>query len=229
MELKEAIRIRRSIRGYKPDPVPGAILSEILSLALRAPSAINIQPWEIAVITGDELDKIKQGNIRMLESGIWPHADMPMPLLTEVHRKRQMALGAQLYRLLEIHRGDHKKSYEWAKKSMRFFDAPVVIFIIADKALDITSTAFDCGLLTKNIALLALEYGLGTCINEQGVFYPEVVRNFAGIPDSRRIIVCISIGYPDWDFPANKIYSEREPLESIAIWHGFEKVEKSSA
>ena len=223
MELKEAIRIRRSIRGYKSVPVPGTILSEILSLAVRAPSAINIQPWEITVVTGDDLEKIKLGNVKMMESDTWPHPDMPMPLLTEVHRKRQLALGSQLYRLLEIHRGDHKKSYEWAKKSMRFFDAPAVIFITSDEALNITSTAFDCGLLTENIALLALEYGLGTCINEQGVFYPDVVRNFTGIPDSRRIIVCISIGYPDWDFPANKLYSEREPLDGITIWRGFEK------
>lgn len=222
MELKEAIKSRKSIRGYKPHPVSREILAEILSLSVRAPSAINIQPWEITISTGEELEKIKQGNVKMMESGMWPHADMPMPLLTEVHRQRQLALGAQLYRLLDIHRDDNKKSYEWAKKSMRFFDGPAVIFIATDQALDITSAAFDCGLLAGNIALLALEYGMGTCINEQGVFYPEVVRTFTRIPESRRIIVCISVGYPDWDFPANKIYSEREPLENITFWRGFD-------
>jgi len=174
------------------------------------------------VVSGEDLDRIKQDNVKMMESGVWPHPDMPTPVLTEVHRRRQLALGSQLYRLLGIHRDDHKKSYEWAAKSMRFFDAPAVILITADEALDMTSTAFDCGLLTENIALLALEYGLGTCINQQGVFYPEVVKTIAGIPASRRIIICISIGYPDWDYPANRIYSEREPLENIAVWRGFE-------
>src|SRR3990172_7830741 len=109
MEVKEAIRIRKSIRGYKADPVPREILAEILSLAIRAPSAINIQPWEITVVTGEDLEKMKQGNVKMMESGVWPHADMPMPLLTEVQRQRQQALGAQLYRLLDIHRNDHRK------------------------------------------------------------------------------------------------------------------------
>lgn len=223
MDLKEAVKTRKSIRGYKTSPVPRKILEELLSRSLRAPSAINIQPWEIAVVTGENLEKMKLGNVRMMESGIWPEPDMPMPSLAEVHRKRQSALGAQLYGLLDIQRSDIKKSYEWYKKSMRFFDSPVVFFVYADRRLNITSTAFDCGLLVENIALLALEYDLGTCIHEQGVFYPAVIRKFSGIPDSHIIIVCISIGYPDWDYPANKIYSEREPLENISIWHGFDK------
>lgn len=222
MELKEALRARKSIRGYLPDPIPKKILADILSLALRAPSAINSQPWEIVVATGETLEKIKQGNIQMAESGIWPHPDIPMPRFTEVHRKRQLALGAQLYGLMGIERDDMEKNIEWGKKSLRFFDAPALIIILSDRALEVTNSAFDCGLLTQNIALLALEYGLGTCINQQGVFYPEVIRTYTDIPDSKRIIICIDIGYPDWIFPANKINSDREPLEKITTWHGFE-------
>ncbi|MBW2674265.1 MAG: nitroreductase family protein, partial [Deltaproteobacteria bacterium] len=47
MELKEAIRKRISVRGYKTDPVPKEILAEIIETSLRAPSAMNVQPWEI--------------------------------------------------------------------------------------------------------------------------------------------------------------------------------------
>ena len=66
-------------------------------------------------------------------------------------------------------------------------------------------------------------HGLGTCIESQGVSYPEVIRRFANIPESKRITISIAIGYPDLGFPANKLESKREPIESIVTWHGFEK------
>jgi len=45
MDLVEAIRHRRSIRAFKPDPIPQEILKEIMGGALRAPSWANTQPW----------------------------------------------------------------------------------------------------------------------------------------------------------------------------------------
>jgi len=66
--------------------------------------------------------------------------------------------------------------------------------------------------------LAALNYGLATCIEDQGVMYPEVVRRVTGIPETKRIIICIAIGYPDWDFPANSLKSTRLPLENVVTW-----------
>ncbi len=51
MEVMEAIRSRRSVRGYKPDPIPEADLNEILEAARLAPSASNRQPWKFIVVT----------------------------------------------------------------------------------------------------------------------------------------------------------------------------------
>ena len=52
-------------------------------------------------------------------------------------------------------------------------------------------------------------------------FHPEVVRKFTGIPESKRIVIAVAIGYPDWDLPANRVESEREPIENITTWCGF--------
>jgi nitroreductase len=52
--------------------------------------------------------------------------------------------------------------------------------------------------------------------------YPQVLRDLAGIPDSKRIIIAIAIGYPDWEFPANSVETAREPLDDITTWCGFE-------
>ncbi|MCK4722531.1 MAG: nitroreductase family protein, partial [Dehalococcoidia bacterium] len=73
MDIVEAIRTRKSVRGFRPDPVPKEILRDILDIATRAPSAMNTQPWEIIVIAGEVLENIKRGNIEMLESGALPN------------------------------------------------------------------------------------------------------------------------------------------------------------
>jgi len=78
MDIVEAIRSRKSIRGYKPEPVPKEILREILEAATRSPSALNTQSWEITVVAGEVLDNIKQGNIEMLASGVMPNLEVSM-------------------------------------------------------------------------------------------------------------------------------------------------------
>ncbi|MEW5941732.1 MAG: nitroreductase family protein, partial [Chloroflexota bacterium] len=49
-ELHAFLRTRRSIRRFKPDPVPGEVVSRILATATYAPSAHNLQPWRFIVI-----------------------------------------------------------------------------------------------------------------------------------------------------------------------------------
>ena len=44
MQFDDVVRGRRSIRGYKPDPVPRALIEEIIGLAMRSPSSMNTQP-----------------------------------------------------------------------------------------------------------------------------------------------------------------------------------------
>lgn len=221
MDAIEAIKLRKSIRGYKADPVLREVLSEILEVATRSPSATNSQPWEFTVITGEVLDKIKQANIEMFESGVLPNPDIPDKQFTGVYRQRQVELAVQIFGLMDISRENKAKGMEWRKRGYRFFDAPAAIIISMDSSLDEGKTMFDIGIITQTIALAALNYGLGTCIHYQGTIYPDVLRSFADIPESKRVVVCISIGYPDWEFPANKLQSRREPYQNITTWRGI--------
>jgi nitroreductase len=77
-------------------------------------------------------------------------------------------------------------------------------------------------MVAENIILLAAKYGLGTVPEIQAVFYPEVLRKMLAIPESKLIVLGIAIGYPDWDDPVNKFRSERDPLDEVIRWHGFE-------
>jgi len=222
MDIVEAIGTRKSIRGYKPDPVTKEILRDIVDIATRAPSSMNTQPWELTIITGEVLDNIKRSNIEMLMSGTMPNPDMPSEAFEGVYRQRQVDLAVQLFQLMGIAREDKEKRAEWMQRGFRFFDAPAAIILSVDRSLHEWWPLFDIGSISQTICLAALNYGLGTCIEGQGVMYPEVVKKYTGMPESKRIIICIAIGYPDWDFPANKVESKREPVESITTWCGFD-------
>jgi nitroreductase len=109
----------------------------------------------------------------------------------------------------------------WLERGFRFFDAPVGILLLTDKTLSDTGPLLDIGAAMQTLCLAALHFGLGTCIEDQGVSYPEVLREIAHIPDNKKIIIAIAIGYPDWDFPANALIGSRETLEKNTRWMGF--------
>jgi len=226
MDIAEAIRSRKSIRGYKPDPVPKEILKEILEIAIRAPSAMNTQPWEITVVAGEVLDNIRKGNVEMLNSGAKPHPEMAYKPFEGKYRERQVDLAIQLFKLMGIAREDKEKRAEWTRRGFRFFDAPVGIILSIDRSLIDSSKGelmaiMDIGSIAQTICLTALKYGLGTCINDQGIMFPEIIRKFTHIPESKLMGICIAIGYPDWDFPANKVETGREQLENVVTWYGY--------
>jgi len=92
VELIEAIKVRKSIRGYKPDPVPKEVLNQILDIARYSPSGVNNQPWEFIVLTGDALERVKEVNAQLFTSGTEPSPDIPEPRFTGPYRERQVAL-----------------------------------------------------------------------------------------------------------------------------------------
>ena len=221
MDIVEAIRSRKSIRGFRPDPVPKEVLRDILDIATRAPSAMNTQPWEITVVAGEVLDKIREGSVKGLVSGATPYGGSEGRPYEGVYRQRQVDLAIQIFQLMGIAREDREKRAEWMQRGLRFFDAPAGIILSVDSSLDQRTALIDIGIITQTICLAALDYGLGTCIHDQGIMFPDVVRAAAGISESKRLTMCIAIGYPDWDFPANKLESKREPVDGVTAWHGL--------
>ena len=223
MNIVEAIRTRKSVRSFKSDPVPKEIIAEILELAGRAPSAMNTQPWEFIVLAGDVLEKIKTANIELLKAGEPSrpeHTVVGWPK-DSIYRRRQVDLAIQLFQLMDIQREDTEKRAQWMQRGFRYFDAPAAILLVTDRSLSESGPLMDIGAAMQNICLAALNYGLGTCIEDQGVMYPDVLREHATIPESKQIKIAIAIGYPDWDFPANKIESARETVENNTIWCGL--------
>jgi nitroreductase len=223
MDLIEAIDQRKSIRAFKSDPVPQDTLKEILEKSLRAPSWANTQPWEFAIATGKPLDEIRAGFLEKSSTSPFPDVPRP-PEFPERYAARIRVLDKQ-NRLVT------QKDWESRRvQNFKHYGAPAVIYLLTDREIHYQKKGlnvwalYDCGAVAENIMLLATPYGLGTVVQYQAVVYPDVLRKVLGIPESKIMLLGIAIGYPDWDNPVNQFRTEREPLESIATWHGFGNV-----
>jgi nitroreductase len=224
MQYDEVIFSRRSIRGYKPDPVPRHVIEEVLALAMRAPTSMNTQPWHFYVITGEPLNRIRAGNTERNLAGV-PHSRefrIGQPFAGK-HRERQIGVAKQLFSAMGIARDDKDARQDWVMRGFRQFDAPVCVIITYDRELDGSDdTPFDCGGVANALVNAAWSRGLGTVINSQGIMQSPVVREHAGIAADQVIMKSIALGWPDFTFPANAVVSERKPIEEAAVFVGFD-------
>ncbi len=224
MTFSELIKARRSVRGYRPDPVPRELIEEIISVAKWAPSSMNTQPWHVHVVTGEPLDKIRRGNTENMLAGVPPKREFPMRESYEgVHRKRQIEVAVQLFDAMGIARDDAERRTDWVMRGFRQFDAPVSLVLTYDKYLEPAAISqFDLGAFSHAIVLAAWERGLGCVINGQGIMQSHVVRTHAQIPDDEIIMICIAMGYPDDSFVANDVKSRREDNQNFVRYIGFD-------
>lgn len=220
IEIVEAIRARKSIRAFLPQPVPKQILEEVLELAARSPSWGNTQPWEVIVIGGETMEQVKEALLQAARAEVSSNPDIPYPRFAEPYISRRRDLGYKLYQILGISREDRKAREEWALQGIRFFDAPNGLVFCLDEELGMWSL-LDLGLFSQSVMLAALAFGLGCCSLATVVGYPGVLRETLDIPDKKKIVYGMAIGYPDWQHPANKLESPREPVASFARWRGF--------
>jgi nitroreductase len=220
MDVIEAIRERKAIRAFKPDPVPLDLLKKIFEQALRAPSWANTQPWEFAIVTGKLLEEIKKGFLERGEqepqSEVARPYEFPQPYLSRIQALAPKG-WAPTKENMEIRRIENYKNY----------GAPVVIYLLVDRTMFYQSkginvwSLYDCGSVVQNIMLLATSYGLGTVAQAQAVIYPDIIRKAVPIPKSKLIALGIAIGYPNWDNPVTQPQTQREPLSKVANWYGF--------
>ena len=215
---------RRSIRGYKPDPVPRELIEEVLAVAMRAPSSMNTQPWNFHVITGEPLARIRQGNTERTLAGEPDSREFRKGIpFAGIHRDRQVGVAKQLFTAMGIARDDAPARQDWVLRGFRQFDAPVCVIVTYDKELNGSDdTAFDCGAVTTALVNAAWSRGLGCVINSQGIMQSPVVREHAGIPDDQVIMKAVALGWPDESFPANAVVSERKSVDEAARFVGFE-------
>ena len=220
----ELARSRKSARGYKNQAVPKEVIDEIIDVAKWAPSSYNTQTWRVHVVTGEVLDRIRKGNVDNTLAGK-PHVrDFPYKEEYEgEHRQRQVEVAIQLFEAMGIERDDKEKRNDWMLRGFRQFDAPVSLALTYNKYLEPAGISqFGLGALAYGIVLAAWDRGIGCVINGQGIMQSDIVREHARIPDDESIMICIAMGYPEEDFPANQVRSTRAPNSDFVTYTGFD-------
>ncbi len=224
MKLDEAMKTRRSIRGFQDKPVPRELIEDVIALANRAPSSMNTQPWHLHVLTGKPLEMVREGNSSRMLGGVPPVREIVDHGAYEgPHRDRQVEIAKQLFAAMGIAREDKEMRQDWVMRGFRQFDAPVSIVVTFDKSLDGGTIAhFDLGAVTYGLVLAAWSRGLGAVINGQGIMQSPVVREHAQIPENEVIMTCVALGWPDEEFSANAVVSTRREVNEVASFVGFD-------
>jgi nitroreductase len=224
MDFETLVQTRRSVRGYRSDPVPRSVIEEIIAVAKGAPSSMNTQPWHIHVLTGAPLERVRQRNTDTMLGGAKANREIHTHGEYEgIHRARQVAIAVKLFGAMGIERNDKAMRQDWVMRGFRQFDAPVSVVLTYDRVLDPGAVVhFDLGALSYGICLAAWDRGLGTVVNGQGIMRSEIVREEANIPDDEVIMTCIAMGYPNDEFPANSVRADREPNDRFVRFVGFD-------
>jgi nitroreductase len=222
MLLNDVLRKRRSVRAFRPDPVPLTIVRELLETATRSPSGTNIQPWKVYVAAGAVRDR--------LASEVLAHREnAPADVVAEFPRSkknkqpyigRMRALGKDMYTRIGIPKGDQAANWAQWGRNYQFFDAPVGLIFTIDKELDAMSF-IDIGMFAQTLMLAATAKGLDTCAQGAWNQYWSVTRMVLQIPDDEYVIFGMSLGHADEEHPVNGVVSEREPIDAFTTFHGF--------
>jgi nitroreductase len=222
MNVSEAIRTRRSIRGFLDTPVPEETMRRILDTASRAPSGGNLQPWHIHVVHGEPLAALKrtmQQRVAELPQGEETEYDIYPRELVSPYRERRYQVGEDLYGHLGIPREDKAARRQWFARNFAFFDAPMALFCTVDRRMGPPQWS-DLGMFLQNVMLLLREEGLHSCPQECWAIYPKTIGDFLKIPAERMLFTGLAIGHADWSAAPNAVVAARAPLEEFAEFIG---------
>ena len=220
MNVKDAVAARVSIRAFKPDPVPGALVRDILEAAARAPSGGNLQPWRVYALAGEPLAELKR-QVAANPMGEPPEYDVYPANLWDPLRTRRFECGEDLYSTIGIPREDKPARLRQLARNGELFGAPVGLFFCLDRKVGPPQWA-DVGMMMQTVMLLAVEHGLGTCAQEYWARYPQTVAKAVNLPDDHMLFSGMALGYADETAAINTLRTRRDPFEVWGELKGFD-------
>ena len=218
-----AILSRRSIRAFLPTPVARQTIVDILSVASRAPSGTNIQPWQVHVLTGISKQELSAKILAV-------HAD-PSAASEHVEEysyyprnwvspfiERRRKVGWDLYGLLGLTRDNKAGIRAQHGRNFSFFGAPVGLMFTIDRALE-RGSWLDYGMFLQNIMVAARGHGLDTCVQAAFTPFHRIIAQHLELPASQMLVCGMSLGYADLERVENQLKTVRESVESFTRFH----------
>jgi hypothetical protein len=219
LTVDEAIRQRRSVRGFLPIELPEAMLREVFELAQWAPSNCNVQPWTPHVVSGEALKRLRQALVAagMRDEPIKP--DWPAESkFIGIYRERQVDAAQRLYGAMGVERRDlvgRKLAYV---RNHAFFDAPHVVFVFMPEPFD-TREATDIGMYAQTLMLALTARGVASCAQGALGLFPDIVRRELDIPANYKLLFGVSFGYEDPHVKANAARVGRAEIDYAVRFH----------
>jgi len=218
--VDHAISTRQSIRAFLPTPVPRSTIEEILSIATRAPSGTNTQPWKVTVLTGTARNRVSAAIMRAYNDPelrrlhAEEYAYYPTQWV-EPYLGRRRKIGWDLYGLLGIGKSDKDRMHLQHGRNYVFFDAPVGMIFTIDRVME-QGSWLDYGMFLENIMIAARARGLDTCPQAAFTQFHRVIKDELGLADNEMVVCGMSLGYADMSRIENTLQTEREPVAGFA-------------
>lgn len=220
MNVGDALRARRTVRAFLPDPVPRGTLEAILCDALQAPSWANTQPWEIFVAAGEPLERIRTIWAERTEAKISSETDIPFPGAWPAGcKERTKELNVDRAKVTNTTPADAAFHRDFLLANRRFFGAPCVVYVCMDQMLGSWSM-FDLGAISQSICLAAQDRGVDSAIAINMVLWPDVLREELQIPRELAVVIGIALGYVDPAGPEDAFRAARRPLDDVVRFIG---------
>ena len=215
MELSQIIKTRRSIRAFRSEPVPREKMEEVLRLAVRAPSAINLQPWEITVVMDEERERLSKKLLKAYREKKIQCSPGNVKPLAQVFTARGVASFEGMKPYLDEMGSDFNTYIN--EGSCNFYGAPVAAIICIDNAFS-KARLVDIGALLGYLVLAAQDMGLSTCPIGLITAYEDEVKDALNIAENKDVVIGVAIGYPDESHPVNRFISPRDGIDELVRW-----------
>ena len=216
MNVREALQQRKSVRAYLNKAVEIEKINNILAAASHAPSGVNTQPWQVAVVSGEKKLQLQQQLEKAFRDGVKGKADyFYYPLQwVEPYKSRRIACGVQMYSTLKIERGDKQRQLDQWAANFRAFDAPVLLLFFMHAGMQ-AGSYIDYGMFMQSVMLAAVDEGLATCPQASLADYPELIKTALDYPQESLLLCGMALGYEDKDALVNSYRTPREEVESF--------------
>jgi nitroreductase len=219
MNVIKAMKQRQSIRAYQDRAVEPEKINRILDAARYAPSGVNTQPWQVAVVSGQSKQRLqqrleaayRQGEPSQMAYQYYPVGWEPP------YKARRLACGLALYGALGITREDKQRQLDQQAANFRAFDAPVMLLFFMDPIMS-TGSYLDYGMFLQSLMLAAVEEGLATCPQASLADYPQIVKEELAYPQEMLLVCGMALGYAEEGAVIN---SYRTTRETAAVFTRF--------
>ena len=215
MDLLDAIRTRRSVRAFRDELISRNVLNAVLSDAANAPSAINMQPWELHMVIGEERKRLSRLLIRSFRERKLTCGPGAAHTLPDRFMQRARECAELMTPLIERMGADFMTYIN--EGSLNFYGAPAVALLFLDESFP-PERMTDIGSFLAYLVLAATGHGLDSCPIGLVKSYEDEVKEHLNIPESKNLVVTVALGQAELGAAVNEFRSSRADLREFVRW-----------